>query len=299
VYVTGQSFGDNRFACLTIKYDRNGHKLWEQRYDGGGNAGGRGIAIDTQGNLCVVGFVNSGRNDDCLVIKYNPEGQILWEKKQSMGDKDSFARRVAIDLRDNIYMTGSSAYETWIIISYDPEGKERWRTLRSGYGGGVAMDSGDGVYITGNNNQVVKYDSNGKLLWERTISFPFKTGNSSVDGVMVVQSYVYVMGRVWSFVSQDSDGYLVKYNKNGDNIWQISYDSHKNDRFLAITINNKGETCVAGCHGYYDLIKYDANGKLLWEKKLPPHVINKTVASDSEGNIYIGATDTVMKIVNQ
>ncbi|MCB9370703.1 SBBP repeat-containing protein [Candidatus Woesearchaeota archaeon] len=75
IYVTGDSENGVDFDYLTIKYDKNGANLWNVSYDGGeGYDGAYGIALDTLGNVYVVGKTYNGSHYDLLAFKYTNEG---------------------------------------------------------------------------------------------------------------------------------------------------------------------------------------------------------------------------------
>ena len=74
VYVTGDSFNPHSFPgaydFLTIKYNAGGNQIWQKRYDGGDYDGGRGIAVDSSGNVYVAGYSDNASTWDYFTIKY-------------------------------------------------------------------------------------------------------------------------------------------------------------------------------------------------------------------------------------
>ena len=86
VYVTGTTYSADTNTStstadmLTAKYDANGNKLWEIRYNGPYNGfdAGYTIAVDEGGNVFVAGASSNGSSTNAIFAKYNPDGQELW-----------------------------------------------------------------------------------------------------------------------------------------------------------------------------------------------------------------------------
>ena len=68
------------------------------------------------------------------------------------------------------------------------------------------------IYLAGG-KIIAKYDENGKKIWQRSIDFNITTIATYSDGSVVVGT--------------SSPAYLIKYDKDGNNIFSIrkSYDS--------------------------------------------------------------------------
>ena len=134
VYVTGH-ITDN---CLTIKYDTNGNKIWQEKYDSGWYECGCGITVDDTGNVYVTG--------SSVTIKYNSIGDTVWQKNNS-------GYGIAVDSSGNVYVTGTSN-EDYLTIKYNgTNGDTIWQKVYNGgnadYSQGIAVDSSGNVYVTG------------------------------------------------------------------------------------------------------------------------------------------------------
>jgi len=75
VYVTGTSRGTGtQEDYATVKYDPDGNEVWVQRYNGplGMEEGGRGVGVDSMGNVYVTGFswYSDMTGYDYVTVKY-------------------------------------------------------------------------------------------------------------------------------------------------------------------------------------------------------------------------------------
>lgn len=127
VYVTGN--------CGTLKYDASGNELWSK------STSGNSIALDFSGNLYITGedgtikfdvagnevwkrnnngnslvldvagsvYVAGAKGGDYSTVKYDSNGNQLWIiKYNGPGSGDDEATSLAVDAKNNLYVTGRS-----------------------------------------------------------------------------------------------------------------------------------------------------------------------------------------------
>jgi hypothetical protein len=167
VHVTGYSdvFSlDDDFA--TIKYSSAGVPLWTNLYNGpwgaiGGDDRARSIAVDTNGNVYVTGYVlGAGGSQDYATIKYSSAGTLLWMNLYNgPGNDTDSATAVAVDAGGDVYVTGSSVGSgsgvDYATIKYSSAGVPLWTNRYNGPGNAddyaiaFAVDGSANVYVTG------------------------------------------------------------------------------------------------------------------------------------------------------
>ncbi|MBL0046890.1 MAG: T9SS type A sorting domain-containing protein [Bacteroidetes bacterium] len=188
-------------------------------------------------------------------------------------------------------------------LSLDWEYKEaigRSAFIKRDYQGDIITIGTGGNNIFGNyvNLLIVKHDSAGNLLWERSFE-------DTIGGLMLPYDFkldslnnIYVCGRAHNN-SQFKEGFLVKYDANGNFKWNGYYGAAQNmaGEFNKMTIFNNRSIYVAGKMDSLSglgnrmafLNRYDANGNLIWAKadSLAYNQEGKMAEVDKYGNPYL------------
>jgi len=278
VYVTGS-------PKLTIAYSGFGNLLWSSMDGDGADPyiGYYDIKLDSEGNPLVTGYPYA-------TIKYDTSGNILWTKTEEELSW-AYAKGIAIDSSDNIYVTGFQATANRIATTfkYDPEGNVIWSRLYSKIellaAMGVAVDSNGNVYVIaytppGYRPLLLKYDSSGNLLWETTQSPSYCTG---YDVAVGASGNVYVTGEF-----PYSHNYLtLKYDGNGNLLWYRTYDSNTYDSGYGIAVDAYENVYVAGHSGGTSILVYDSDGNLINDSGSGGEAYD--IALDANGYIYVAA----------
>jgi len=160
VYVVGQHqdvFGPT--ALLFAKYNSSGTIQFQRFLSGASPDDGNNIAIDSLGDLYVVGFTGSAGagGNDLLLAKYNSAGTVQWQRVLG-GAADDRGLNVTVDSLDNIYVVGQTASTgagstDFLIAKYDSSGTIQWQRVLGGVGADIARaiktDSLDNLCIFG------------------------------------------------------------------------------------------------------------------------------------------------------
>ncbi|MEI6948751.1 SBBP repeat-containing protein [Paraflavisolibacter sp. H34] len=272
---------------LTVKYNADGSRKWEKRYNDQGNASGEAaaLAVDPSGNVLVTGFgfvVPSNRRD-YVTIKYSTDGSQKWVKTYNgPGSVDDRPAALATDKDGNVYVTGESFgsgdYD-FATIKYDKDGNRKWVVRYNGPASSsdmaraLAVDGAGNVYVTGRSRSAsltedfatVKYDKNGVQLWAARYPNP-AAGFGEAKAIAVDASgNVYVSG------TAQTNYITLKYNAAGLQQWAAVYNGPANnhDFVAALALDGWGNVLVAGyshngSNYDYATVRYDNSGVQQW-----------------------------------
>jgi hypothetical protein len=209
--------------------------------------------VDSQGDILVSGYTSSSEDSflpgesrnvepraihhgvyDAFLFKMNSQGEIQWNNFVGGSDID-LGYDIAIDSQDFIYLVGYS-----ISLDFKP-------TI-----GGLTNNS--------RNAFLIKFNRTGNILWskiigeiseyDREIEFEEKIS-------VVVDSDDNVIVGGWSnsqkFKSHaeddtygDKDGFLIKLDQNGDEIWNILLSGNDDERITDIEVDTSNNIYVVG-----------------------------------------------------
>jgi len=277
--VTGYSRGVSSQAdYATVKYDTDGNELWVARYNGPANLDdyATALVLDAAGNAYVTGYSwGVGTQFDYATVKYDPDGNELWVARYNGPvDGSDVANAMVLDATGNVYVTGNS------------------------YGGAAAKYD----YAT------VKYDSDGNQLWVVRYDGPAHGDDYAYALAVDAAGNVHVTGYSVATASE-SDYTTVKYDSDGNELWEVRYSGWVTgrDSALAIALDTAGNVYVTGesddgqYHSYdYATVKYDSGGNQLWAAiyngpgagTLGGRDTAIAVALDAAGNVYVtGASE--------
>jgi len=287
-----------------------------------------GIVCDNNGNV-YVGGTSAGNGGDrssvyeYVTFKYDLSGQLMWLNRYN-GDPnlEDWLIDVQIDYNSNVYVTGMSfitqqqTYD-WATIKYNANGVQQWlsifgtipgynmenpKVMKLDMNSNVYIAGGGGTPITHADIELIKYNSNGQLLWQTSFNRADSSNDVPEDLVIDNSGNIYIAG-----TSQDhryigwgsTDAVLLKYNPNGVLLWSKIYNS-PNDTFdnaASVITDNSGNAIMSGYTTGVNqtseifIAKYSPGGQQLWVKtfngpKGYDYNMNDDLFTDSLGNIY-------------
>src|SRR5207244_6038240 len=168
---TGALTSAGRSSIFVAKYSAAGAPVWSRAFGGGLNDVGNGVAVDSGGNVVIIGTASGSVNFGggpitangytVVVANFSPAGAHLW----SRGFGDSFSNSgngVAVDPSGNIAVTGAfsgpidfgggaliSAAVDIFLAKLSPTGGHLWSRH---FGSGLATHAGNGVACDGSGN---------------------------------------------------------------------------------------------------------------------------------------------------
>lgn len=270
---------------------------WAKQGGGESYDGGRGLVIDSRGNVYVIGrfqgsalFDNktiTGKGDDGIfLVKYNKDGKLIWAK-ESGGKKEDSGYSIDVDSHDNIYITGyfadTASFDAHTLISkgdsdaflakYDTAGNVLWVKQAGGnfndVGKGVGTDAAGNCYMTG-----------------------FFSGTIYLDTVQLKSTGVH------------EDIFISSYDAEGNIRWAKNVGGTGDARPAALATDKQGNFFITGFFkgiAAFDSIKlissgqsdiftamFDKNGKAVWASQAGGSSSDEArgIAVDEQNNVY-------------
>lgn len=291
--VAGSSENSADYDYVVLKYNTSGNLLWSRRYNSPVNRYDylTDMVLDDSGNIYVTGESQveaTGGDLDWITIKYKPNGDTAWIRSfEWTGGGPDEPYSIALDKKNNIFITGfclasSPNGRDMVTAKYNYNGDLQWakgyssKNNGSDWGYAVVVDDSNNVYSSGygsipEGNEIVtiKYNSNGDQIWIRKFPTlggdylrPVKSAKDKYDNI-IVNGYYYP-GEQYAFNT-------IKYNKNGDLLWNRYYKGAGNLNFcFALCTDSSANVYVAGRNtstgtgNDFLTIKYNQYGDTSW-----------------------------------
>jgi len=294
IYLTGRTIGgldgntnsgDN--DTFLVKYNSSGNKQWTRQFGTSSSDvtsdGGKGINVDSSGNVYVTGHTYGGLDGntnsgdyDIFLVKYNSSGTKQWLRQLGTSSEDR-GNSVSSDSSGNVYVTGythggldgntNSGSSDIYLMKYNSSGTKQWiiqlGTSSTDIGRDVSVDSSGNIYVAGfseggldgNTNSgnadiiLMKYNSSGIKQWiiQLGTSSEEKAGSVFVDltGNVYMSGYTYG-GLDGNTNSGDMDIILVKYNSSGTKQWTSQHGTSSFDIGKDVSVDSSGNIYVTG-----------------------------------------------------
>ncbi len=282
---------DDGEAVLSFTGQISGQSL----FGGSGEDTAREVISTLDGGFAVLGFSNSVDGDlqgkkfpvnDYWLLKLDPDGKREWSRT--------------------------------IGGSGDDRGQSLVQTRDGGFAlVGYAMSAdGDGSANQGfHDNWVVRLDSRGEILWERSFGYSGHDHAYDIleteDGGLLFVGFLDVtasggegnFGKDYAMTAHGvGEFWVTRLDSAGDLVWRRYYGGSNNDRAYAVTTAPDGGFLVVGAtestdfdigasRGSYDywVLRLDGDGELLWERSFGGSGIDRAfdVCRSTDGNYLI------------
>jgi len=270
-----------KYFCL-IKTDSSGNKQWSRAYSAwsvSGEGFGYSVVQASDGGYAIAGCVYRGfaLGYKAVLLRTNASGYRLWDKAYGM-TYFSQAYSVVKTSDGGYALAGTTGSMDFWLVKTDANGNMQWDKTYAGTSSDFAysiIQTSDGGYAlagyTGATNWgydcwLVKTDSSGNHLWNKTYGKTYG-GISNDYAYSVVQTSdggYALAGYTNSSGAGGHDFYLVKTDASGNMQWDRVYGGIGEDFGYSVVRTSDGGYALAGYTnssgaGWYDfwLIKTD------------------------------------------
>lgn len=303
-----------RDACVS-KLNPDGELVWAKRWGGASDDYGRGVTVDSSGNVYVGGYFENSANfnpdpgtpdnrisiggRDPYLIKLDSDGNVVWAKTWGSADHDY-----------GIYVAGDSSGNVCIIghftgtVNFNPNPGDPVNCTTVGL-----LD----FYVS-------KFNTNGELQWARTwgsdtydyaagVSMD-ASGNVFVSGDFQHTCNFNPWGTPLNLTAGGMDPCVSKFDSDGNFQWAKAWGGSGHDRSYACAAGDSGSVTISGhfngtvnfnpnpgdpieksSNGMTDayIIKLDSTGDLLWARAFGASKNDFGYATHigGSGNVYV------------
>ncbi len=300
-YTNSSGAGDYDFWL--VRTDSSGNELWSKTYGGARYDGAESMVITSDGGFALVGYTISigAGNNDFWLVRTDSSGNELWSKTYG-GTGYDYAFSVVQTSDGGFAIAGftnsfGSVTPDFLLVKTDSSGNQLWSKTYGGTGDDECVSviqTSDGGYALGGCTTsfgagdrdfwLVKTDSAGNQLWSKTIGGVYSDGIESMvqtrDGGYALACYTlsYGAGRY--------DGWLVKTDSSGNELWSETYGGTINDYASSIVLASDGGYALAGFASSFGAGIYD-----FWLIKVASVVVQPPTFSPVGGSY--GSVQTV------
>ncbi len=243
------------------------------------------VKLASNGDSLVVGYINDYGNDGYF-LRLSEEGDNLsyiYNHDRKQGSNDYF--NDVIDSEDGYLLTGYSSYfgaknGNALVVKLNQDGRkefaytygeehldERFESIIATQDGYLLAGARGSTEDLNYDGYLVKVDVNGKEIFNYT----YGKGNSDEGFRKIIScedgGYLLI-GYSNSSTTQDYDGYVVKVNQVGEELWSRFYGGKENDEFMDGLAIKKGGYLLVGYTNSFGqgardgyIVKIDQNGR--------------------------------------
>ena len=118
-----------------IKFDTSGNISWQKTFT---NFVARNLALDSSGNIYLVGYHNASTNNRAVIIKYNSSGTLQWQRQIYQTGIDNQIDSVRIDPVSGAVVVGiagkdNNNYGSWFTAKLPVDGSKTGTISASGF----------------------------------------------------------------------------------------------------------------------------------------------------------------------
>ena len=251
-----------------VKYDKNEKIVFESAYIKGYDSYFYDAKQTKDGYIAVGSAAYTKtqvkeKTKDGLIVTYDKNGKQINSKTLQIAGDTKFTKVVVMD--DGYLVIGQSILENMtigndpdggaIMVKYDFDLKEKWRTNYGGSKSGIFNDvvvDDDAIYLVGKDATrygfFAKFSKTGEKEFIKTYEYTDVVGFSSM--AKIDDDFVVVGGKTTNIEADDKDkkteAVLLRYDKDGNIKYEKRYRVNSSARFNKVVVD--GDNIVAIGH---------------------------------------------------
>lgn len=231
-----------------IKLDSNKNIIWQKLVSTGYYNEPNKLLVDSGGNVIMIGLINNSNsnNKTFFVYKFDSNGNVIFKRHVNYFDSTSTLPpddpTAVLDTEDNVYLFGYGWNQNGILFKLSAAGDVQWfikLTSTAYMNDGLTIDDENNLYLSAwDSNYIFSFmdsyrvllkinSSTGAKIFEKTYTYllsnfdsPNGLSTMSSDGTHIYAAVDWYIDTPFSITTL-----LIKYDKNGNIIWQNLLDS--------------------------------------------------------------------------
>jgi len=265
-------------------------KTWSNKYPGG-NYDLAAATVSMKGGGAVVVGTSFFRSEKMRVMRVDGSGKKVWDKY--LGGKKEDRGQALVKLSNGDILVGGSTrskgagYADMWLVRMDPSGRVIWdRTIGNAESqeinalvptsDGGAIAAGTWWWDSHRKDLVVlRINKDGKVVWSKRLGG--KEDEEARGISRTKDGGFFVSGITSSKGSGVEDAWIIRFNKDGQRIWDRAYGGKDGERAMDVVALPDGGAFFAGWSDTFSrkgtrelnsawLVRIDPNGKRLWHK---------------------------------
>jgi hypothetical protein len=267
--VVGETGKYPKMDILLLKTDPKGELLWKKRFGGPDDDSGYSVCVTNDGGIILVGKKYYDETEhNVYAVRTDKDGNIVWKTCYG-GEEIDEGRAVKQTSDSGFIIVGKtqsfSETSDVIVIRTDSCGDTLWMRAFGGENLEIGTDvieteEGDFV-VTGYSCSpetwvadayVIKIDSQGKLVWEKTIG---SEGDERTYAIVETEDKGFLIAGYTQF-EHDAGGdevQLLKIDSEGNPLWTREYGGDAKDHGRSLVLTEEGEIVIVGFSRSYPI----------------------------------------------
>ena len=255
--------GVTTFDGVAVKYDSGGTVQWQRLWTA---IGGSANFADSSGSS-YYGFADDvPSNRVAILAKYDTSGTLQWQRSITHNNFNIaiVPKVVKTDSSGNVYIAGGDDFTSTgggYLAKFNSAGTFQWikqiGTSNTSKIVDMVTDSSNNIFLAtsqGTSGAVIKLDSSGSIIWQRTITPTSGSWGSNSGGLVLDASGNIYLGGNYNFGLSSA---VIKYNSSGAIQWQRNISSGS---ITSMQIGSSGNLFIGGA---INVSPFDLEGWML------------------------------------